>query len=826
MRTIGDISTISTVTCPTGWEPKKFGTSYVTNGCIKTGSKPSYIGAEIIDCRWGHKFDADGWPTGECARAGDNTSTGSWIEFLWNAAMNIRSMISPSVSVERKDAGKLVVENCARTLNKTIYMNNLRFDTDGVPVDCISSSVAGTSPDGTFTGTSGTGSGMSGMNRCFYPSAKINGTAPGFTVWCASDYNDCHEGEPSGRAVAITGLSLGAPSSCEGSWSGGGFEYCNTGPSGPATEVAKCVANCVSSNPAAYNSSSCVGFRGAQASGSGSGYSTACGQYMASSACTAVPGCAWAATYCYSTGNMSGGSCPSGSNYDIADNNQGYCRAGTMCGPLNASSMTSFTTSLCASFPDSFPMTSGFGGMTGGGGMGMSGVNTTWTFKDGTTQSSMISSTVDAVRLAAKKSECAQLYFGGWMPDAGVSSSANFGFPICSSTPGSGSGGTMGGGYGDVCGNSIVNAVLFGSHSHGSNTEGNICVGNDEMNYAIVSSSGGIMRQSRCLSSGCSELMGGMTGGGGMSGGAACNANFRCDGGETAMSCPAECGGSNYGSATTCGQQTTSAYCTATSGCAWAGTYCYSGSTSGSVATSCDRIFDSTQCTPNGCGPLIGPGLSCGWGGGYVAPYSSDGSTMCAQAGGTWNSGAMPPCQMPGTSSSGSYSSGCAASSQYMCNGVCVAMGSPCGSSYGGSSGGGTSSCPSGSTYDPANAGYNCRKSDNTCITSDGSPTTCMPDDYMMPVSAVRKESLFAQLLSQISDVLTGVGSRPQMIKRIPLDPNKYLSVGGNDQQLNFFAASKFSSQPGSVSDASTRLRNIIKNTPSRTGRSNIRIRR
>lgn len=37
------------------------------------------------------------------------------------------------------------------------------------------------------------------------------------------------------------------------------------------------------------------------------GYPTACGQYTASNACTAVPGCAWAATYCYSTNTSSYG---------------------------------------------------------------------------------------------------------------------------------------------------------------------------------------------------------------------------------------------------------------------------------------------------------------------------------------------------------------------------------------------------------------------------------------------------------------------------------------------------------------------------------------
>jgi hypothetical protein len=61
------------------------------------------------------------------------------------------------------------------------------------------------------TPTTPTGS----MQKCFYPNATVNGTPPGYTVWCASDYVDCRVGSESGESISLTGLSLGAPSSCE-----------------------------------------------------------------------------------------------------------------------------------------------------------------------------------------------------------------------------------------------------------------------------------------------------------------------------------------------------------------------------------------------------------------------------------------------------------------------------------------------------------------------------------------------------------------------------------------------------------------------------------
>jgi len=71
-------------------------------------------------------------------------------------------------------------------------------------------------------GCSQTGGGSSTLQSCFYPNASINSQPPGFTVWCEKDYFNCHKGSPSGEAISLTGLSLGAPSSCESGWTDGG----------------------------------------------------------------------------------------------------------------------------------------------------------------------------------------------------------------------------------------------------------------------------------------------------------------------------------------------------------------------------------------------------------------------------------------------------------------------------------------------------------------------------------------------------------------------------------------------------------------------------
>lgn len=111
-------------------------------------------------------------------------------------------------------------------------------------------------------GSSGGGGGTSSMQRCFYPNATINGAKAGFTVWCESDYVNCHEGSPSGQSISNTGLQLGAPSQCEGGWggsSGGGCETSPGGCGGGGTDEGTWdrTASCLSACETAPNSPEC-----------------------------------------------------------------------------------------------------------------------------------------------------------------------------------------------------------------------------------------------------------------------------------------------------------------------------------------------------------------------------------------------------------------------------------------------------------------------------------------------------------------------------------------------------------------------------------------
>jgi len=65
-----------------------------------------------------------------------------------------------------------------------------------------------------YDSTGGSGSSTSVPTTCFYSNATINGEAPGYTVWCESNYVNCRVGDESGDPVSSEGLVLGEPSSC------------------------------------------------------------------------------------------------------------------------------------------------------------------------------------------------------------------------------------------------------------------------------------------------------------------------------------------------------------------------------------------------------------------------------------------------------------------------------------------------------------------------------------------------------------------------------------------------------------------------------------
>lgn len=111
-------------------------------------------------------------------------------------------------------------------------------------------------PTGGTATTTTTGGGTSSMQKCFYPNASKNGVPVGYTVWCESDYINCHEGSPSGASISLTGVSLGTPSSCESGWTGGSGSCNNNNYCDPWESKAACPVECAN-GPGTYTTGTC-----------------------------------------------------------------------------------------------------------------------------------------------------------------------------------------------------------------------------------------------------------------------------------------------------------------------------------------------------------------------------------------------------------------------------------------------------------------------------------------------------------------------------------------------------------------------------------------
>lgn len=145
-------------------------------------------------------------------------------------------LMSESPNVRFNSAMDKYVEVGTRTI-KYCSANNIpgctsyyssNTSTSGYCGDNVCSSNESSLSCASDCGGGASGSGSSSMQRCFYTNATINGNPPGYTVWCESDYYNCHQGDPSGPVVSLTGLSLGAPSSCESGYTGGNYDSNNS----------------------------------------------------------------------------------------------------------------------------------------------------------------------------------------------------------------------------------------------------------------------------------------------------------------------------------------------------------------------------------------------------------------------------------------------------------------------------------------------------------------------------------------------------------------------------------------------------------------------
>ena len=213
------------------------------------------------------------------------------------------------------------------------------------------------------------------MSRCFYPNATINGTPPGYTVWCESDYYNCHVGEPSGAAVSLNGLALGAPSTCESGWSGGSTGGSTTGSecrSQTSQSACSAVSGCYWYT--GYSGGGYCDSSGSAASSGSGGSSCSSNQYWNGSACVSSDSASgasscpsgqyWSGSACMSStgsyGSGSGSSCGSNQYWDSRtsscqsmqsacseaggtwDSSSSYCRM-----PTSSASKTSPLAFLC-----------------------------------------------------------------------------------------------------------------------------------------------------------------------------------------------------------------------------------------------------------------------------------------------------------------------------------------------------------------------------------------------------------------------------------------------------------------------------------------------
>ena len=414
---VGDISNITDFTCTEGWTAKYFGPNKV-KGCVLAGTEPPYIGVESMSCGTrGYRFrEKDGWPDG-CLGIGEIVG-GAWTEFAWSST--VKSMISSGVTTAQKDAGKVAVEVCGRTLNRSLGMSDLNWDSYGVPTGCNSFSVASTITLSSYRG------GIYG-----YPSFRI--CMAGYESDLDKITSDLNRGiAPVWGNLSSSGQPKVAECERQAGWGGGGFGLSTTVCS--ALDSASCsVAGCYWSNGACTPSGGGMG-----GGGYGLGMSSpvltdpgTCGQYKGMNG--------QSMRWQFHSASI-GGSCVAGS--------------------VPATAITTCPSDQRPTWgPDGWPVSCYTSGGMGGGGMtGTMPAGQVWEQWNSYGLTSMRRQDADSIRVARLKEVCgyAPSWASGiWLAGAGDYSSANFGMPdenICKNyiTPPTGSG-TSGGAGSSQC---------------------------------------------------------------------------------------------------------------------------------------------------------------------------------------------------------------------------------------------------------------------------------------------------------------------------------------------------------------------------------------
>ena len=261
------------------------------------------------ECKDGKDNDSDGkidYPadTG-CYGADDwseayESTTGNQKTQVWNN-YGLQSMIRADADPARIETLKGACANVRSSSNIWMPSAGTYSSNDfGMPDPGKCAQATSCASDQYFNGSSCTstsggggsaGGGGGSMQRCFYTNATRNGSPMGYSVWCESDYYNCHEGSQSGTSISLSGVSLGAPSQCESGWTNSTIGSECRGQTSQSTCSA--VSGCYWYT--GYSGSYCDSSGSAATSGSGTGTSggLGCYTYSSQSSCQSVSGCYW-----------------------------------------------------------------------------------------------------------------------------------------------------------------------------------------------------------------------------------------------------------------------------------------------------------------------------------------------------------------------------------------------------------------------------------------------------------------------------------------------------------------------------------------------------
>ena len=303
------------IPCPTGYERETYANQAgctVFGQCRSTGNRETFTPL----------------PTFTPYPTYSSGPSGGWINKTWkfkNGYTQYSSILNRTDS-EYTNYINGVYSNCLDKYFagwKSAGGDSSNWQEFGIPV------CSATAPEPTGTSIGGDSGG------CFYPNATKDGKSLGWTVWCQSDYYNCHLGTYSGDKVDTVGLSLGAPSSCYGAASTPYPTY-SSSPGGSS-----CSASLIN-----LLGDGCHNMGNAWFNGPMDRYVLPGTTAVVNCSATSIPSCSGNSGPYPSYSPIGGGQCPSSFAHDMG----GYCMVnnGSRCAEYgNSANESSYTEKIC-----------------------------------------------------------------------------------------------------------------------------------------------------------------------------------------------------------------------------------------------------------------------------------------------------------------------------------------------------------------------------------------------------------------------------------------------------------------------------------------------